>query len=371
MAADQGEYAFRLRNRDVVATALYRVIMPAIWLVYAFALGAAKLRPVLFLVMGGLAVLAVPVGLASTWLAVTGPTPALTAEGIWLQTGRFRRVALLPWSHVHLVWVDTYRGSRNLGVLPRSQRSHRVSYLPLPGGRNGTEGLGELIRTLSGGEVDLADHGPEDDWVGIPRGFRMGPQYRRRPPLRTVPARRIVPSVLVLLLLLPAALALPEAWNQPWWPVGQRALEAPDPCAQLDPDLAAGIVGRSAARHTVTGTGGERSCAVDGNGATLTVTYSVHTALLGSSVRKAKDYVQIAVAAAQMDRLASDADVWIADYAGFTPDSSLVYGMPPVLIGRRANVVVEITYTGESGPDVVRPAVIAIGTRAIAAIRYR
>jgi len=363
LLTDQHEYVFRLPRREIVATTIFRAAVPLVFLGYVFVLGAAQLRPVRFALAAGLTVLLVALRLGPTRRALWGPHPALTAEGIRLRTGLFRDRTPLPWPQVHLVWIDTYLGNRNLAVLPRGEGVHKVRYLPLPADPASTDGLDEALRRLSGGEVSLAEHGPEDDGFGLPRGARIRPQLRR-PPARTVPAKRLLILVPVLLLVLPVLLALPEPWNQPWWPGGHRALRAPDPCAALSPrDLLS-----TAPTRVTADSGGQRECTAGEDGDKIVVGYTVFTALVGSSVQKASDAFHAVEPVGDIERLNLSDECWIA---GKAPGSNAIYMGPSVLLTcRSGNVVVQVSYTGLADPSAVRPAVVAIGTRAVRAIRF-
>jgi hypothetical protein len=368
LLTDQREYVFRLPRREVVAWAIFGVAVLLAFLGYVFALGAAELRPVLFALAAGWTVLLLALRLGLTRRALWGPHPALTAEGIRLRTGLFRARTMVPWAQVHLVWIDTYLGNRNLAVLRRGEGVHKVRYLPLPADPASTDGLDEALRRLSGGEVNLAEHGPEDDGFGLPRGARIGPQFRR-PPVRTVPAKRLLISVPVLLLVLPVLLALPEPWNQPWWPGGHRALRAPDPCAVLSPR----DVLSTAPTRVTADSGGQSECTAGEDGDKLVVGYTVFTALVGSSIQKASDAFDTAYPASpvrtELERLSLGDECWIAGKT--SADSNVIYmGPTELLTCRSGNVVVQVSYTGLADPSVVRPAVIAIGTRAVQAIRF-
>src|SRR5436305_1047998 len=277
------------------------------------------------------------------------------------------RPALVPWARVHLVWIDGRLGSRSLAVLPRGEGPHKVRYLPLPADPVRTDGLDALLRRYSGGQVGLAEHPPEDDGGDLPRGARVVPQPRRRAPVHTVAPRRLLSAGPALILLLPVVLALPEPWNQPWWPGAHLTLRAPDPCAALSPDLTAAVIGDAVAAHRTGDGGGASGCSVESGSTTLIVRYSVHTATFGSSVREADAYLHTAEPDGRTERLALGDDAWLA---GKAPGSRAIYlGPSQLLVSRRGNVVVEVSYTGAGDPAVVRPAVVAIGTRAVQSIR--
>jgi len=368
LTIDQREYALRLPRREIVTMALYRIGVPLLVLGYVFALGAAQVRPVVFAVLAALTVLGLVLTVLRIRLALSAPHAVLTTAGVEIATPPLGGRKTIPWNQVHLMWIDVHLGNRNLAVLLRGAGTDKVRYLALPADPVATDGLDVAVRALSGGEVSLADHGPEDDGLGLPRGVRMGPQRRRRPPVRTVPVARLIGALPVLLVLIPLVLALPVPWNQPWWPGDHRARQAPDPCAALDADLTAALVGDSAQRRTTYDAGGVRECTSEGNGATLVVRYSVHTALFSSSVRKADDYFHRSVPDGPIDRLDLGDVGWMT---GKAPDSTAIYLGPSQLLRcRSGNVVVEVAYTGGSDPTAVQPAVLAIGTRAVNAIRF-
>lgn len=361
------ERELRLPRGEVVTMALYRLGLPLAMLGYLFALGASRIRLIAFVLFAALALVFLAAGTRLVQIAWLGPHPALTAEGIRLRQNRFGRLRLVRWPEVHLVWAEERLGNRSLAVLVRGDGAGRVRFLPLPVGTWHGDELASALSALSGGEVSLSDRGPEDDGRDLPRGARIRPN-RRGTPVRAVPLRRVLLGVPVWLLLLPVLFALPEPWNQPWWPGGHRALTAPDPCTVLSADVASTLFAGTPTARSTANSAGRRTCTIEGNGITLVVTYSVHTALLGSSIAKADDFFQTGRPVGAVERLPLGDGAWIG---GKAPGSSAIYlGPSQQFVGRSGNVVLEIIYTGRGDPAVVRPAVVAVGTRALNAIRF-
>lgn len=367
MAIGQQEYVFQQPRSDLITAGIYLLCVPVAWVAYPYFLGAARLRTVWFALVTAAVAVWLVLGVLRLRRSWSGPHPALAPGGVRLPRS-YRGPIAVAWSQIRLVWIETRYGSRSLAVLLRGDRLGKVRYLPLPEDPTSTDELGELIDSLSGGELQLAESGPEDDGIGLPRGSRVSPERQRRPPWRTPPLRLLPVSLALLALVVPVVFALPPLWNQPWWPGGHRALSAPDPCTQLTRDVPADLFEGAGTGHITRNSQGFTTCTVTDGTTSVELTYSVHTATFGSSIQKAEKYAETAVPAVTMQKLPLGDTAWIA---GKSPDDGMIYmGASQLLVARAGNVVVTLSYTGSGDPNVVRPALVTIGTRAVKAIQF-
>jgi hypothetical protein len=339
---------------------LLAVAVPAAWIGYALALHASGIELIVFLVVVGYfaarAVLAAVVSLL-------GPSPELTADGI-----RLRR-RLLPWSSVQMLWIEYFGRRRYLSALttePGRRRPHRIR---LPAGSAGPDELNTAMRTLSHGTVELADRGPEressafdgDDGPGRRRSFRVGRATK-------LPVWAYILSPALVAIALPFVLDRPQPWRQPWWPGVEAAIVAPNPCDAISADVARDLFA-SATGQLTDDRGDHRSCRIAGGQAEMIVEYSVFNPAFGSSRDEATDH---------MNQARSRAGSFLPEPVPGLGDQAWIAGNPQgtttlmdrgqaLLVVRRANVVLEILYRGESEPGIARAAVLSTAQRAIGA----
>jgi hypothetical protein len=126
----------------------------------------------------------------------------------------------------------------------------------------------------------------------------------------------------------------------------------------------------SAVGHLTADGRDRRECAIEGAQAEMTVRISVIDAFFGSGTAKAADYANevMSPAGRAPDRVAGLGDAaWIVGNPSGT--TTLLDREVAYLVARRANAVVVISYHGESGPEVVRPAVIDTARHALSAVK--
>jgi hypothetical protein len=243
-------------------------------------------------------------------------------------------------------------------VLPHLES--RPRFIPLPRNSPGTDDIRDLVSTLSGGAVRVADRAPHPGDFGTEAGRPIG--RFRRPFARTLPIWTLPVVVLLNAALVPLLVSVPAPWNQPWAPGVDVAIQAPDPCAAVGGETLRTLGGTSSGRVTMDQYG-IRECTFAIANGDLIVRSSVHHAFFGSSVDKARTYLYD-TRPTQMTRWDGLGDeAWIVGNEPGTTASAkrAVVGV----IARRANVVVEIAYRGAVSAAVGRSAVAEIANRVL------
>jgi hypothetical protein len=341
--------------------ALPAVALSAFVVGYAFALHASGIRFICLLVVVGIYV--VP-ALFPGVMALFGPLPALTADGVQ------SRRRLVPWSQIQMLWIEYLGRQRYLNVLttaPSRRKPYRVRLLD---GSLGPHELDTAVSTLSQGQVELSDRGPEDVWSGFEDDAAL---YQRRAlrlwSTREVPTWAYIVVVPLLMFTLPDLLDRPQPWRQPWWPGVESAAVAPDPCDAIAADVARDLFASAPSQPSDDGAD-HRRCQIDGNKAEMIVDYYVFNPAFSSSNDEASHHMFLATT--RTDNFDPEPvpglgdEAWIAGNAQGT--TTWIDRAQALLVARRANVVVEVLYRGESQPDATRAAVLATAQRALGAV---
>ncbi|GAA1824191.1 hypothetical protein GCM10009682_50570 [Luedemannella flava] len=339
--------------------ALLAIVVPVAWIGYALALHGSGFLLAALVVLLGLPVLPALVGGATLLFS---PLPELTVDGI-----RVRR-RLVPWSAIDVVWLEYFGRRLHLSVLTTDPDRKRPYRVPLTAGSPEPAALADAIRTLSHGAVELSDRGPQREASAFDEG---GPRRRRSLRLgreTKAPAWRYIVWPVALVLAVPLFLDRPQAWRQPWWPGVTAAAVVPDACAAVSAEVARDLFASATGQHFAD-SGDHSACRIDGNQAYLAVDISAFSPAFSSGAD---------AAVARMNEARSRTDRFRPEPVSGLGDAAWIAGNPQgtstgidraqvLLVVRRANVVIEIIYRGESEPATARAAVVDTARRALAA----
>jgi hypothetical protein len=358
------EFVLIRSRRRLLVTLLPAVVVPVAVIGYAVALHASTTW---LLALAAWFVLMLALAAPGTLVALFGPSPVLTVDGVRVRRHPWHpRLVLVPWSEPLMLWIEYFGRRPFLSVLPPDPGRNRPYRIFLsPPAATPTE-LADAVRTLSRGTVELSHRGPEP--ASSPFEDSDGP-FRRRPyrvgRAAKTPIWVYALPIAALAVTLPLLVDRPQPWRQPWWPGINAAATAPDPCKAISADVSRDLFA-SATSHRTDG----ESCRIEGNLAEMIVEYAVFNPAFGSGEEKAADRMDQAIS--RTGRFSTEPvpdlgdEAWIAGNPQGT--TTLIDRGQALLAARRANVEVEILYRGESEPDVVRAAVLDTARRAIAAV---
>jgi hypothetical protein len=362
------EFVFLRSRPRLLVSALLSLTFPAAVIGYAVALHASGTRLLALAAWFGLMTALSAPGLV---VALFGPSPVLTVDGLRVRRHPWRpRLVLVPWSETLMLWIEYFGRRAFLSVLPPDPSRNRPYRIFLsPPSASPTE-LADAIRTLSRGTVELSHRPP--DRTSSP--FDDGDRPFRRRTYRTGRAAKTpiwvyASLAAVLAVTVPFLMDRPQPWRQPWWPGVNAAAVAPDPCHAISADVSRDLFASAAGRSTVD-RGDHRACRIEGNLAEMVVEYSVFNPAFGSAEEAAADHMDQAVyrtgrfSPEPVRELGDEA--WIAGNPQGT--TTLIDRGQALAVVRRANVVLEVIYRGESEPDVARAAVLDTARRGIAAV---
>lgn len=296
---------------------------------------------------------------------------ALTADGL-----RFREspmilgTDLLPWSRIASLGIDAIGSTRYLRVVPTDVpaylgglgRPSRLTALMMnsrygapvmvPLGSSITDQrIREAVGQLSRGRLAVDDDGQ----TGAPMGLRR--------------VAWLCGAMGGVLLLMVALVPLIQPWERAWWPGVHEASALPAPCEAVAGENVQALMGEvqptSDAYDDGLGTA-MASCGYAGDAESLTVMYLRYDFEDGVGASE-RAHVSYDMTLSGYFSLYTDrSEVDLGDEAVIGAQNSEYSGT--LMLLRRANVVIEIDYSGGDDPATVKALVTGLGSQALDAI---